>query len=106
MTAQKLQRVVVRVCTYLAESGVTMNRSNSRRVLKMLDEVLSEANGENGNGGNGNGENGEDDVGDVGEMQLLSLAMDRLPAYFPVTEETIPALSPALLRGSIRYPHG
>lgn len=101
MTAQKLQRVVVRVCTYLAESGVTMNRSNSRRVLKMLDEVLCEVNGENGNG-----ENGEDDVGDVGEMQLLSLAMDRLPAYFPVTEETIPALSPALLRGSIRYPHG
>jgi hypothetical protein len=78
-----------------------MNRSNSRRVLKMLDEVLCEVNGENGNG-----ENGEDDVGDVGEMQLLSLAMDRLPAYFPVTEETIPALSPALLRGSIRYPHG
>ncbi|OAN92157.1 hypothetical protein A8B84_16560 [Marinobacter sp. EhC06] len=94
MTAQTLQRVVVRLSTYLTESGVTMNRSMSRKLLKMLDDALAETGGE-----------GETD--DFSEAQLLARAMDRLPDYFPVVEETIPAPAPPLLRGSIGYPaHG
>lgn len=94
MTVQKLQRVVIRVSTYLAESGVTMNRTMSRKLLKMLDDGLAET-------------GGEDVAGDVSEAQLISWAMDRLPDYFPVVEETIPAPAPPLLRGSIGYPaHG
>lgn len=90
MTAQTLQRVVVRVSTYLTESGVTMNRSMSRQLLKMLDDALAET-----------VEEGEAD--DFSEAKLLSRAMDRLPDYFPVVEETIPAPVPPLLRGSIGY---
>lgn len=94
MTAQTLQRVVVRLSTYLTESGVTMNRSMSRKLLKMLEDALAEPVG----GGVAD---------DISEAQLLSRAMDRLPNYFPVVVETIPAPAPPLLRGSIGYPaHG
>ena len=94
MTAQTLQRVVARLSTYLTESGVTMNLSMSRKLLKMLDDALAET-------------VGEGVADDFSEAQLLSRAMDRLPDYFPLVEETIPAPAPPLLRGSIGYPaHG
>ena len=94
MTAQTLQRVVARLSTYLTESGVTMNRSMSRKLLKMLDDALAET-------------VGEGVADDFSEAQLLSRAMDRLRVYFPLVEETIPAPAPPLLRGSIGYPaHG
>ena len=94
MTAQTLQRVVARLSTYLTESGVTMNRSMSRKLLKMLDDALAET-------------VGEGVADDFSEAQFLSRAMDRLPDHFPLGEETIPAPAPPLLRGSIGFPaHG
>tara|TARA_B100001057_G_scaffold469685_1_gene530256 strand:+ start:2894 stop:3097 length:204 start_codon:yes stop_codon:yes gene_type:complete len=66
----------------------------SRKLLKMLDDALAET-------------VGEGVADDFSEAQLLSRAMDRLPDYFPLVEETIPAPAPPLLRGSIGYPaHG
>ena len=91
MTAQILQRVVVRASAYLAESGVKMNRSQSRRLLEMLDDALVAT-------------ASEDEAGAIDEPNLLAWVMDRLPAYFPPETETIPAPVPPLLRGSIGYP--
>lgn len=94
MADQTLQRVFVRVFSYLAESGVEMTRSRSRTLLQLMDDTLAES--------------GQPEAaGRLSETDLLVQTMDRLPAYFPIEEEALPAPNPPLCRGSIGYPtHG
>lgn len=94
MADQTLQRVFTRVFTYLTESGVEMSRPHCRTLLKLIDDALVD-----------DAESDQERAMD--EARLLSRAMDRLPAYFPIAEEILPAPNPPLWRGSIGYPaHG
>lgn len=94
MADQTLQRVFVRVFTYLTESGVEMTRAHCRTLLQLIDDALVD-------------DTQTDQASTLDEVRLLSDTMDRLPAYFPLTEEVLPAPNPPLIRGSIGYPtHG
>lgn len=89
-----LQRVFVRVFSYLTESGVEMDQARSRTLLKLLDDSLVAG-------------EGPEATALLSETELLARAMDRIPLYFPLPREKIPAPNPPLCRGSIGYPsHG
>jgi|26BtaG_2_1085354.scaffolds.fasta_scaffold03159_3 hypothetical protein len=89
-----LQRVFDRVFIYLTESGVEMDQAHSRKLLQLMDDALVDGQGPNASVA-------------LSEPRLLARAMDRIPVYFPVAEERIPAPNPPLCRGSIGYPsHG
>jgi|AntRauTorcE11898_2_1112593.scaffolds.fasta_scaffold98316_1 hypothetical protein len=91
MADKTLERVFVRVFTYLTESGVEMTRVRSRALLQLIDDALVD----------------DEQAGEactLDEASLISLAMDRLPAYFPIPEEMLPAPNPPLWRASIGYP--
>jgi hypothetical protein len=92
-----LQRVFDRVFSYLTESGVEMDQAHSRKLLQLMEDALDAR--VDGQGPNASVA--------LSEPRLLVRAMDRIPVYFPVAEERIPAPNPPLCRGSIGYPaHG
>jgi hypothetical protein len=94
MADQTLQRVFTRVFTYLTESGVEMTRAHCRTLLQLIDEALVD-------------DTQGDQAATLDEARLLSHTMDRLPAYFPLQDEALPAPNPPLCRASIGYPaHG
>ena len=94
MADQTLQRVFVRLFGYLAESEVDMTPTRFRTLLRLMDDTLAETGLAEG-------------AGRLSETNLLTRAMDRLPDYFPIEEDVLPAPNPPLCRGSIGYPaHG
>jgi hypothetical protein len=94
MADQTLQRVFTRVFTYLTESGVDMTRADCRTLLQLIDNALVD-------------DTQTEQAGALDEARLLSRTMDRLPSYFPIADEVLPAPNPPLCRASIGYPaHG